>query len=70
MQAQPLIIGKDTVYVHENIAALEDNLYQYDEVQYEKDEYIKLMAEQNQELKSTVDTLTECLLEVSESLYA
>ena len=53
-QAQPLIVNKDTVYVHTNIVQatdedgnVVDGLYVYDEVQYTKDEYIKLMAEKN-----------------------
>ena len=47
-QAVPLVIGKDTVYVHSNIKTVEDEegLFEYHEIQYEKDEYIKLMAEQ------------------------
>lgn len=48
-QAKPLIIGYDTVYVHSNIKKLEidfeDNLYEYDEIQYTKDEYIKIMID-------------------------
>lgn len=54
-QAKPLVIGKDTVYVHTNIVKLEvdpegnptDNLYQYHEVQYGKDEYINTQIEKN-----------------------
>jgi len=48
-QAVPLIIGKDTVYVHNNIKPVEDEegLFEYHEIQYDKDEYIKLMAEQS-----------------------
>lgn len=48
-QAVPLIIGKDTVYVHTDITPVEDEegLFEYHEIQYEKDEYIKLMAEQS-----------------------
>ena len=58
-QAVPLIIGKDTVYVHTDITPVEgeEGLFQYHEVQYEKDEYIKLMAEQNETLMETLDIL-------------
>ena len=47
-QAVPLIIGKDTVYVHTDITPVEgeEGLFQYHEVQYEKDEYIKMLAGQ------------------------
>jgi hypothetical protein len=51
-QAIPLVIGKDTVYVHTDIQKINtnsegtptDNLYQYHEIQYGKDEYIQLMG--------------------------
>ena len=50
-QAKPLIIGKDTVYVHTNIVQLKDeegklieDLFEYDEVQYRKDDYIALIS--------------------------
>lgn len=58
-QAVPLIIGKDTVYVHTDITPVEgeEGLFQYHEVQYEKDEYIKLMTEQNETLMETLDTI-------------
>lgn len=49
-QAVPLVIGKDTVYVHTDIKKIEtdyegrpiDNLYEYHEVQYDKLEYLGL----------------------------
>ena len=57
-----LIIGLDTVYVHSNVRKCEDevgpdgrvmeDLYVYDEIQYEKDEYIKLMADKSAELET------------------
>lgn len=61
-QAQPLIVGKDTVYIHTNITQITEDsegnpisdLYSYNEVQYTKDEYIKLISEQNSELKQQV----------------
>lgn len=50
-QAKPLIIGKDTVYVHTNIVQLKDedgqlieDLFEYDEEQYTKDEYIAMVS--------------------------
>ena len=64
-QAQPLVVGVDVVYVHTDIVLLDktdDNgnpieLYSYHEVQYEKDEYIKLMAEKNEELNRLMNTV-------------
>lgn len=49
-QAQPIVVGKTTVYVHTDIEPVETDdghaEYQYHEIQYTKDEYIKLFAEQ------------------------
>jgi hypothetical protein len=53
------------VYVHTNIEKIDvdaegnptDNLYQYNEVQYDKDEYIELMAQQNEEMQEAIDFL-------------
>lgn len=56
-----LIIGLDTVYVHSNVRKCEEegpdgkvmeDMYVYDEIQYEKDEYIKLMADKSAELET------------------
>lgn len=63
-QAKPLIIGKDTVYVHTDIKEVKtgiegeevDWLYQYHEIQYDKDEFITLMSN---ELTDTQLSLTD-----------
>lgn len=56
-----LIIGYDTVYVHSNVrkvteagpdGTVPEDLYVYDEIQYEKDEYIKMMADKSSKLES------------------
>lgn len=48
-QAVPLIVGKDTVYVHTDITPVEgeEGLFQYHEVQYEKDEYISKLTNED-----------------------
>ena len=59
-QAVPLVIGYDTVYIHTDIEpATEEQagdpvegLFRYHEIQYPKDEYIRMMAE------STIDNDT------------
>ena len=61
-QAKPLIIGKDTVYVHSNIIDVEDDQYEYSEIQYGKDEFIKLMAESNSTLRTD---LSAAVIELS-----
>lgn len=42
-QAQPIVVGKDTVYVHGNIMKVKDNLYCYDEIQYTLDEFAEVV---------------------------
>ena len=74
-QAQPLTVNKDTVYVHTNIVQatdedgnIVDGLYVYDEVQYTKDEYIKLMAEKNETLERDLTDTQLAIAEIYESL--
>lgn len=73
-QAKPLVVGKDTVYVHTDIVPVEEdgkvveNLFSYTEVQYGKDEYIELMSHQNEQLcKDLIDTQL-ALCELYESI--
>lgn len=61
-QSVPLVIGKDTVYIHTDIKPVEgkEGLYEYHEIQYTKDEYIELMANRVQEqeqLNTEYDTM-------------
>lgn len=75
-QAIPLIIGKDTVYVHTDIVQVKtdqegnptDNIWNCHEVQYEKDEYIKIMAEQNAKLDGQLADTQLALVEIYEGL--
>ena len=74
-QAQPLIIGKTTVYVHTNIVQatdedgnIVDGLYVYDEVQYTKDEYIQMIAEKNETLERDLTDTQLAIAEIYESL--
>lgn len=65
-QAKELIVGFDTVYVHKNIKKLENGDYQYEEVQYDKDEYIELMAKTNKTLEKQVTDTQLALTELYE----
>ena len=62
-QAQELVVNVDTVYVHTDITPIEPkegeevSLYRYHEVQYGKDEYIQMMAEQNKEYSKLINTM-------------
>lgn len=74
-QAQELIIGVDTVYVHTDIKKLDQkdeqgndmNLYQYHEVQYSKDEYIKLLNSQVTETQEAIADIYETIATTSTS---
>lgn len=65
VQAVPLVVGKDTVYVHTDITKIDtdsegkavDDLYEYHEVQYDKDEYIKLQGQQLDDMQEAIDFL-------------
>lgn len=73
-QAQPLIVGVDTVYVHTDIKPVTNDaegkdvegLFQYHEVQYDKDEYIHLMSEKNSELENQLTDTQLALCDVYE----
>lgn len=75
-QAIPLIVGIDTVYIHTNIREIEVEIsdgvfqtqYQYDEYQYTKDEYIKLLSEKNELLESQLTDTQLALLEIYEGM--
>lgn len=74
-QAQPLIVNKDTVYVHTNIVQatdedgnVVDGLYVYDEVQYTKNEYIQIIAEKNETLERDLTDTQLAIAEIYESL--
>lgn len=75
-QAKPLIVGVDTVYVHTNIEQVTtdaernsvEDLYQYNEVQYDKDEYIQIMSEKNAALEAEITSTQLALCDVYEML--
>lgn len=74
-QAKELVIGKDVVYVHTDITPVTEdakgnpveNLFQYHEVQYDKDEYIELMAKQNADLTTGLTDTQLALCELYEA---
>ena len=75
-QAVPLVIGKDTVYVHSDIQQVRtdsqgkptENLWKYHEIQYNKDEYIKLLSEKNDSLDQQLTDTQLALCEVYEGM--
>ena len=68
--AQPLEFNVDTVYVRSNIARIETEEFtgwQYDEIQYSKDDYIALIAEQSKKSIEQLATLENYILEKVQS---
>lgn len=74
-QAKALVIGKNKVYVHTDITPITTDargnevtdLYQYHEIQYDKDEYIEIIAKQNEELNSELTHTQFALCELYEA---
>lgn len=75
-QAKELIVNKDTVYVHTNIIKTDakdingnpvEGLYEYDEIQYTKDEYIELLSKKNEELQSQIIDVSMALCDMYEA---
>lgn len=70
--AVPLVVGKDTVYVHTDIEEVPDAegnmVWQYHEIQYDKDEYIHLMSEKNASLEQQLSDTQLALVEVYEMI--
>lgn len=73
-QAKELVIGKDKVYVHTDITPITEdnrgnaveNLFQFNEIQYDKDEYIELLANKNAELENGLTDTQLALCEIYE----
>ena len=57
---KPMVLDEFNVWIHKNITEIKENEfigYEYDMVQYTKDEYIELLSEQNETFLETLDTL-------------
>ena len=74
--AVPLVIGYDTVYVHTDIQeyqeAMEDDEvitgYKYHEIQYTKDEYLKIQADKQSKLEENITNVQGAILELYENM--
>ena len=73
-QAKPLVIGKSIVYVHTDIKPAErdgtvvKDLFTYNEVQYEKDEFIELIVQKNEQLDDDLTDTQLALCEIYETI--
>lgn len=66
-QAKDIVIGFDTVYIHSDIKKLpkeneqDSDIWEYHEVQYDKNEYIEMMAKTNKEQAIQMETIQEAM---------
>lgn len=71
-QAKDIIISVDIVYVHSDIKKVQKkdekdpDVWEYHEIQYDKDEYIELIAEKNKALEKQVTDTQLALTELYE----
>lgn len=76
VKPKELVIDEFSAWINSNITEVSENVgeenefigYQYDCVQYEKDEYIKMLAEKNQSLEEQLTDTQLALVEVYELL--
>lgn len=74
--ALPIVIGYDTVYVHTDIQEYQETMeggevitgYKYHEIQYTKDEYLKIQADKQSRLEESVTNVQGAILELYESM--
>lgn len=71
-EVNPLEVSIDTVYIRSNIKSEQvegiGTCWVYDEVQYTKDEYIKLLADKNKALEKQIEDTEVALLQLYESM--
>lgn len=75
VQPDPLVIDEGSVWINSNIAPVEEIVseetfigFEYDMIQYEKDEYIKIMAEKNQSMETQLTDTQLALVELYEGM--
>lgn len=60
-------VNVDTVYIRTNIVKIDEEDFegwQYDEVQYQKDRYIELISEENNDLKQRIEATDMALMQI------
>lgn len=72
---EPLVIDEFNVWVHSNIVPVEEVVgeetfkgFEYDMIQYEKNEYIKIMSEKNSSLEAQLTDTQLALIEIYEGM--
>lgn len=71
----PLVIDEHSVWVHSNITPVEEAVgeemftgFEYDMIQYDKDEYIKIITEKNQNMEAQLTDVQLALVELYEGM--
>ena len=60
-------VNVDTVYIRTNIVKIDEEDFegwQYDEVQYQKDRYIEMISEENNDLKQRIEATDMALMQI------
>lgn len=72
---EPLVIDAESVWINSNITPVEETIgaetftgFEYDMIQYEKNEYIKIMDEKNSNLESQLTDTQLALIEIYEGM--
>lgn len=75
IQPEKVVMDDNSVWVHSNIEPIVETIgestfdgYQYDTVQYDKNEYILMISEKNSQLEAQVTDTQVALCEIYESL--
>ena len=70
---EPMVVDEFSVWVHFNITPVEEDNgeetfvgFEYDMVQYDKDEYIKIITEKNQSAEAQLTSVQFALVELYE----
>ncbi len=72
VRPQSITVDKFSVWIHTDIQEVDQpdtdgvttKMYRYTMVQYDKDEYIKILSEKNTRLEAATDELTLALAEI------
>jgi len=72
---EPLVIDAESVWINSNITPVEETIgeetftgFEYDMIQYDKDEFIKSMSKRNDSLESQLTDTQLALVEIYEGM--
>lgn len=70
---EPMVVDEFSVWVHSDIVPVEENVgeetftgFEFNMIQYSKDEYIKMMAEKNSTIETQLNNTQLALVELYE----